>query len=228
MQNRAFIHRWAPVKLAAAAIVCQAGAFPANAASAMSNPAVAAIAAAGASTVPAQPASVAAAQPSQPGTPLSAANSLPPVSSRGSAGEAVQAPRHTDAPELAALQAQIALWKARAEIAKYKAEVKRAEDSLTAAAAGAAPSGTAPSISLAAPMPAGGAIGDRVKGFSSEMPRLVSLRAFDGQFNAIVDINGRTVPVQPGDALDGGWQVVSIDDGGVKLANGKRVRTLRP
>ncbi|WP_223999967.1 type IV pilus biogenesis protein PilP [Cupriavidus pinatubonensis] len=153
---------------------------------------------------------------------------MPAATSSGSAGEAAQAPRHTDAPELAALQAQIALWKARAEIAKYKAEVKRAEDSLTAAAAGAAPSSGAPAISLAAPMPTAAGIGDRVKGLSPESHRLVSLRAFDGHYNAIVDVNGRTVPVQPGDALDGGWKVVSIDDGGVKLANGKRVRTLRP
>jgi len=223
MQNPVFIHRWAPVALAAATIVCQAAAFPAYAA-AMSNPAAAAIAAEGASALTTQPASIAAAQPPA----SSGASNLPPATSGGSAGEAARAPRHTDAPELAALQAQIALWKARAEIAKYKAEVKRAEDSLTAAAAGAAPSGGASAISLAAPMPVGGAIGDRVKGFSPEMPRLVSLRAFDGHYNAIVDVNGRTVPVQPGDALDGGWKVVSIDDGGVKLANGKRVRTLRP
>ncbi|MNL84725.1 Type IV pilus biogenesis [compost metagenome] len=63
---------------------------------------------------------------------------------------------------------------------------------------------------------------------AAEAPRLVALRAFDGQFNAVVEVNGRTVPVVAGDALDGGWKVVSIDDRGVKLANGKRVRTLRP
>ncbi|CAG2155437.1 type IV pilus biogenesis protein PilP [Cupriavidus numazuensis] len=227
MQNRAFIHRWAPVALAAA-IGCQAAAFSANAAAATSNLAAAAIAAAAANPVTTQPASTAAAQPSLPSAAPQGASHLPAATSAGSAGEAVQAPRPTDAPELAALQAQIALWKARAEIAKYKAEVKRAEDSLTATPAGGAPSVGAPGISLAAPMPVGGAIGDRAKGLSTETLRLVSLRAFDGHFNAIVDVNGRTVPVQPGDALDGGWKVVSIDEVGVKLANGKRVRTLRP
>ncbi|MNT23126.1 Type IV pilus biogenesis [compost metagenome] len=62
----------------------------------------------------------------------------------------------------------------------------------------------------------------------SDGTRLVSLRAFDGHYNAILDVDGRTVPVQAGDTLDGGWKVVSIDDAGVRLANGKRVRTLRP
>ncbi|CAG9180266.1 hypothetical protein LMG23992_04191 [Cupriavidus laharis] len=224
MQNRAFIHRWAPAALAAA-IGCQALVFSSNAAAATANPAVAAIAAAAAGPTSAQPASSAAAQ----AFPQASAASLTPATgSASAAGEAVQAQRHTDAPELAALQAQIALWKARAEIAKYKAEVKRAEDSLTATAAGGAPSPGVGAISLAAPMPVGSATGDRAKGFSSEAPRVVSLRAFDGNFNAIVDVNGRMVPVQPGDALEGGWKVVAIDEGGVKLANGKRVRTLRP
>lgn len=226
MQNPAFIHRWAPVAIAAA-IVCQAAMFPAHSAAGMSNPAASAIAAAGAGPVTAQPASIAAAQPALPvaAAPGAANQTQPP--SGGSSGEAVQAPRHTDAPELAALQSQIALWKARAEIAKYKAEVKRAEDSLTAAA-GVTQSAGAPAISLAAPMPAGGAIADRVKAPSSDSHRLVRLGAVDGHYNAIVDVNGRTVPVQPGDALDGGWKVVGIDEGGVRLANGKRVRTLRP
>ncbi|KUE86497.1 pilus assembly protein PilP [Cupriavidus necator] len=121
------------------------------------------------------------------------------------------------------MQSQLALWKARAEIAKYKAEVKRAEDSITAAPAGAPQPGGAPSISLTGPMPTGGA-SPRL----SDGTRLVSLRAFDGHYNAILDVDGRTVPVQAGDTLDGGWKVVSIDDAGVRLANGKRVRTLRP
>ncbi|MFJ4291239.1 type IV pilus biogenesis protein PilP [Cupriavidus sp. NPDC089707] len=141
--------------------------------------------------------------------------------------EAAQPSRPTDAPELAALQSQLALWKARAEIAKYKAEVKRADDALVAAPPGAAPGAGVASISLAGPMPAGG-VAERAPRLAPEAPRLVSLRAFDGHYNAVVDVSGRTVPVQAGDTLDGGWKVVSIDDAGVKLANGKRVRTLRP
>lgn len=126
------------------------------------------------------------------------------------------------------MQSQIALWRARAEIAKYKAEVKRSEESVLNPGAGGAPAGGGvPGVSLLGPVPAAG-VAERMPRQAAEAPRLVSLRAFDGQFNAVVEVNGRTVPVVAGDALDGGWKVVGIDDGGVKLANGKRVRTLRP
>ncbi|MFS8981445.1 type IV pilus biogenesis protein PilP [Cupriavidus necator] len=228
MQKRAFNSRQAPAALAILVLV-GLSAFPsANAASAMSNPAAAAIASAsaGGGSVTSQSAVVAPAQ--SPMATASTASMVPPASAAAAATEAAQPSRHTDAPELAVLQSQLALWKARAEIAKFKAEVKRAEESLTAPAAGApSAAGGAPSISLTGPMPAGG-IAERAPRMASESTRLVSLRAFDGHYNAVVDVGGRTLPVQAGDTLDGGWKVVSIDDGGVKLANGKRVRTLRP
>ncbi|QBY56492.1 type IV pilus biogenesis protein PilP (plasmid) [Cupriavidus oxalaticus] len=181
----------------------------------MSNPVAAAIASAGGGTVTSRAGTGPAVQPV-----AATAASTPPV-------ETAQPSRPTDAPELAALQSQLALWKARAEIAKFKAEVKRAEDSMVAAPAGAAPGAGVPSVSLGGPMPTGG-VAERAPLLAPEAPRLVSLRAFDGHYNAVVDVSGRTVPVQTGDMLDGGWKVVSIDDGGVKLANGKRTRTLRP
>ncbi|WP_256441900.1 MULTISPECIES: type IV pilus biogenesis protein PilP [unclassified Cupriavidus] len=190
----------------------------------MSNPVAAAIASAGGS-----PANTQGTAPSVPSTAATSAtgNVAPTAATTPPAVETAQPSRPTDAPELAALQSQLALWKARAEIAKYKAEVKRAEDSLIAAPAGGATGAGAPSISLAGPMPAGG-VAERAPRLAPEAPRLVSLRAFDGHYNAVVDVSGRTIPVQAGDTLDGGWKVVSIDDGGVKFANGKRVRTLRP
>ncbi|WP_243736896.1 type IV pilus biogenesis protein PilP [Cupriavidus sp. L7L] len=215
MQNRAFNLRWTPAALAIAATVGFSVIVPANAASTMSNPVAAAIASAGGGSVTSQPGTGQAVQ-----AVAATSASTPPV-------EMAQPTRPTDAPELAALQSQLALWKARAEIAKFKAEVKRAEDSLVAAPPGAAPGAGVPSVSLGGPMPTGG-VGERAPRLAPEAPRLVSLRAFDGHFNAVVDVSGRTVPVQAGDTLDGGWKVVSIDDGGVKLANGKRVRTLRP
>lgn len=215
MQNRAFNLRWTPAALAIAATVGFSVIVPANAASTMSNPVAAAIASAGAGTVTSQPGTVQAAQ-----AVTATSASTPPM-------ETAQPSRPTDAPELAALQSQLALWKARAEIAKFKAEVKRAEDSMVAAPPGAAPGAGVPSVSLGGPMPTGG-VAERAPRLAPEAPRLVSLRAFDGHFNAVVDVSGRTVPVQAGDTLDGGWKVVSIDDGGVKLANGKRTRTLRP
>lgn len=223
MQNHAFNLRWAPFALAIAA-VCQAAPVAAYAASAMSNPVSAAIASAGGGPVSSQPAS----SPSAQSPSVGAATAGVGATAVAVNGATVDEPsRPTAAPELAALQSQLQLWKARAEIAKYKAEVKRAEDSLVAAPAGAAQGAGVASISLAGPMPASGVV-ERAPRLAAEAPRLVSLRAFDGHYNAIVDVNGRTIPVQAGDALDGGWKVVSIDDAGVKLANGKRVRTLRP
>ncbi|GLC91960.1 hypothetical protein Tamer19_13680 [Cupriavidus sp. TA19] len=215
MQNRAINLRWTPAALAIAATIGLSVTVPAKAASTMSSPVAAAIASAGGGTVTSQPGKGQQAQ-----AVAATAASTPPV-------ETAQPSRPTDAPELAALQSQLALWKARAEIAKLKAEVKRAEDSMVAAPAGAPPGAGVASISLGGAMPSGG-IAERAPRLAPETPRLVSLRAFDGHYNAVVDVSGRTAPVQAGDILDGGWKVVSIDDGGVKLANGKRVRTLRP
>ncbi|MDK3022939.1 type IV pilus biogenesis protein PilP [Cupriavidus taiwanensis] len=217
MQNRAFHLRWTSAALAIAAIVGLSATDPSHAAS-ISNPAAAAIASAGGGAVTAQAGTGAATPAAAGGTPTAA--TTPPV-------ETAQPSRATESSELAVLQSQLALWKAKAEIAKYKAEVKRADDSLVAAPAGATPGAGVASISLAGPMPAGGAA-ERAPRLAAEAPRLVSLRAFDGHYNAVVDVSGRTMPVQAGDTLDGGWKVVSIDGGGVKLANGKRVRTLRP
>lgn len=222
MQNRAFNLRWTPAALAIAATVGFSVIVPANAASTMSNPVAAAIASAGGGSVTSQPGTGQAAQ-----AVAAAATATSPSAGSAPSVETAQPSRPTDAPELAALQSQLALWKARAEIAKFKAEVKRAEDSMVAAPAGTPPGAGVPSISLGGPMPTGG-VAERAPRVAPEAPRLVSLRAFDGHYNAVVDVSGRTVPVQAGDTLDGGWKVVSIDDGGVKLANGKRMRTLRP
>ncbi|MEM5432375.1 conserved exported hypothetical protein [Cupriavidus taiwanensis] len=245
MQNRPFNLRCTQFGVAIAAVLLQSVACSANAASSMSDPISAAIAAAGrkqpASQPAAQPtarpatsqqeaappASTPAAQPSGASAVAPAAVSAAASATAAAAVDAAASLRHTEASELAALQSQIALWKARAEIAKYKAEVKRAEESLLSASQGAAPAGAAPAISLSGPVPTAG-VAERMPRQAGDAHRLVSLRAFDGQFNAVVDVNGRTVPVVAGDALDGGWKVVSIDDGGVKIANGKRVRTLRP
>ncbi|WP_427308532.1 type IV pilus biogenesis protein PilP [Cupriavidus sp. H39] len=248
MQNRPFKLRSTQFRVAIAAVLLQSVACSANAASSMSDPISAAIAAAGrkpashsaTESAPQQqarpvtsrqeaapPASTPAAQPSGASAVAPAVVSAAASATTAAAADAATSPRHTEASELAALQSQIALWKARAEIAKYKAEVKRAEESLLSASQGAAPAGAAPAISLSGPVPTAG-VAERMPRQAGDAHRLVSLRAFDGQFNAVVDVNGRTVPVVAGDALDGGWKVVSIDDGGVKIANGKRVRTLRP
>lgn len=59
-------------------------------------------------------------------------------------------------------------------------------------------------------------------------PRAISLHAYDGKYTAMVEVNGQAIPVRAGDTLDGGWKVAGIDDAGIKIVNGKRVRILRP
>ncbi|MBY4898652.1 type IV pilus biogenesis protein PilP [Cupriavidus sp. AU9028] len=137
--------------------------------------------------------------------------------------QAAPAGRLTDASELAALQSQHALWKVRAEIAKLKAEVRRSEEG------GGAPL-PSPSVGFPVSLQASGPMQPAIERATPgrDAPRLLALRAFDGDYNAVLEIGGRAVPVQAGDVLEGGWKVVTIGDDGVKLANGKRVRTLRP
>lgn len=126
--------------------------------------------------------------------------------------------RSSESDELANLQRQIPLWKARAEIAKYQAEVRKSDpvSGLSTPLPGAAPpAAQVPAPAMAAPAPAEG-------------PRAVSLRAYDGKYSGVVEVNGQATTVRTGDTLEGGWKVASIDGAGIKLVNGKRVRMLRP
>lgn len=131
------------------------------------------------------------------------------------------------AKELEALQAEIPLWKAKAEIAKYRAEVSKAEQSmggtlgapLPIPGAGQLPQGPMPNA-----MPV--RIPTSVDRGEADGMRLVTLRAFDGRFDAVVDIGGNVVTVRAGDTV-GQWKVTTIGSAGVQLTSGKRVRTLR-
>ena len=143
------------------------------------------------------------------------------VSPAAAAGaQLAQGARSSESDELANLQKQIPLWKARAEIAKYQAEVRKSE----------------PAVGLAAPLPAAtmaaaqGAVPAAAPAASALAagPRAISLHAYDGKYTAMVEVNGQAIPVRAGDTLDGGWKVAGIDDAGIKIVNGKRVRILRP
>ncbi|TWG87967.1 type IV pilus biogenesis protein PilP [Cupriavidus gilardii J11] len=206
--------------LAAATLVSMAvAAFPAAAHGSL-NPAAAAIAAAGSGEIAKPPAVKPAEAAAIPAKRESTSN----ATISGAGVETGQSGRMTEASELAALQAQHALWKVKAEIAKLKAEVRRNEEG-----AGLPPGMPAvgPGISLQSPMPMQRPI-ERVAPMSADSPRVLSVRAFDGDYTAVLEVGGQTTPVQAGDTLDGGWKVVTIGDDGVKLANGKRVRMLRP
>lgn len=134
-------------------------------------------------------------------------------------------PSNPKAKELETLQADIALWKAKAELAKYRAEVSKAEQMggtlgapLPVAGAGQLLQSPIPIASPVRPAPS-------VDRGETDGMRLVSLRAFDGRFDALIDLGGNVVTVRAGDSV-GSWKVTSIDSAGVKLTSGKRVRTL--
>lgn len=140
---------------------------------------------------------------------------------------ATPSPVSQKAKELESLQAEIPLWKAKAEIAKYRAEVAKAEQSmggtlgapLPISGAGQLLQGPMPNAMPARPAPS-------VDRGEADGMRLVTLRAFDGRFDALVDFGGNVLTVRAGDSV-GPWKVTTIDSAGVKLTSGKRVRTLR-
>jgi type IV pilus biogenesis protein PilP len=126
--------------------------------------------------------------------------------------------------ELGALAREELLWKKRATIAKYKADVKAAESH--------EPGG------LTAPLPplpmAGGLPSDAmpVSGLpvamaGSNRPGLVRIGGADSRFDALIDVGGHIVDVLAGDQIAGGWKVADIDASQVRLTRGKQVLVLR-
>lgn len=130
--------------------------------------------------------------------------------------------RSSESDELANLQRQIPLWKARAEIAKYQAEVRKSDP--VSGLSTPLPGTATPAAQVQAPAPAPAMAAPAL----AEGPRAVSLRAYDGKYSGVVEVNGQATTVRTGDTLEGGWKVASIDGAGIKLVNGKRVRMLRP
>ncbi|WP_116138411.1 type IV pilus biogenesis protein PilP [Trinickia diaoshuihuensis] len=132
------------------------------------------------------------------------------------------------AEELANLQAQIPILEAKAEIAKLKAQIENG---------GTAPSGLAQG--MPSPMNAWGGTpapastsqsgSSSATSGSADKPGMqaVSISGFDGRYQAVLTIDGRTVSVRPGETIEGGWKVTSITESSVTLAHGKRVVVLR-
>lgn len=219
MKARGVDARWTRMAAAMTLVSMVVAAFPVAAQGSL-NPAAAAIAAAGSGAIAKSP----AVEPAEAAAVSTKRDSTSEAANSSAGVETVQPGRMTEASELAALQSQHALWKVKAEIAKLKAEVRRNEESVGLATA-MPPVGSG--VSLQSPMPMQRPI-ERVAAASPNAPRLLSVRAFDGDYTAVLEIGGHTTPVQAGDTLEGGWQVVTIGDDGVKLANGKRIRMLRP
>jgi type IV pilus biogenesis protein PilP len=140
------------------------------------------------------------------------------------ASVSANAPQRATVPdELAELQSQVPLWKARAEIAKYKADVRNAETSPSAG----------PSASLGAPLPQAQPTAVTVPmhnpapSADANSIRVVSIRAYKGQYAAALDIGGNIVNTQPGDVIEGDWLVSSISDTQVQLSKKGLTRVVR-
>lgn len=138
--------------------------------------------------------------------------------------EATSAPASDSANQLAALQAQIPLWQARARIAKLKAEIQHAEKggstnehgTISGANVADAPVATPPSMGSRPPS-------------SAQAPtiHLETVSAYNGHYVALLDINGAGVQVRQGDEISGGWTISRITDSAVELVRGKESRLLR-
>jgi type IV pilus biogenesis protein PilP len=55
----------------------------------------------------------------------------------------------------------------------------------------------------------------------------LSIGAFDGVYEARLQVSGEVVNVRKGDELQNGWKVVNIDDSAVTLVRGHEHKTLR-
>jgi type IV pilus biogenesis protein PilP len=147
--------------------------------------------------------------------PVLNANIAQPTASTGATGIV-----GSEADELGALDKQAALWKKRAEIARYKAEVSASDARQQVPLSAALPmaQGALP------PLPAAS---QSALGASHGRPTLVRIGGADGRYDALIDVDGHTVDAFAGDTLEGGWRVVAIDAGSVHLLRGKQQLTLR-
>jgi type IV pilus biogenesis protein PilP len=118
------------------------------------------------------------------------------------------------------LQSQVALLRVKAEIARLQAEIRTAGAAAASPASlPAAQAGHPAAVSNPEPHAASTVLRDDV--------RLVSVDAYNGQFGALLDIGGRSVPVRERDVIDGGWTVARISGTAVELRRGAQTRVVR-
>ncbi|WP_144157351.1 type IV pilus biogenesis protein PilP [Paraburkholderia sp. BCC1885] len=153
------------------------------------------------------------ARASTPSIPSAAVQALP----AGAGNVGSTAPSVTD--ELAALQREIPVLRARAEIAKLQADIA------TAAAAGQSTQPTQPArpaTQVTGAHAAAGAPEQQMDG--ADDLGLLSVAAWEGHYVAMLQTGGRGIAVSEGDVLDGGWRVVHIDGTSVELSRRGQAR----
>jgi type IV pilus biogenesis protein PilP len=125
------------------------------------------------------------------------------------------------ADDWSTLQSQVAMLRVKAEIARLQAEIR------TAGAAAASPA-SLPAVQAGQPAPAASNPEPRTAStVLRDDVRLVSVDAYNGQFGALLDIGGRSVPVRERDVIDGGWTVARISGTAVELRRGAQTRVVR-
>jgi len=153
----------------------------------------------------------------QPGTPVGVS-------------KPAAAPVGSESDEISILMKRAAVLKVKAEIAKYEADIRSAETRGLPSAPGGAPGQFAdPSMSPTFAVP-----GNQPKmpalsaGTAPGKPHLVQIGGADGNYAAVIEINGHTITdAVAGTQLDDDWKVVAVDAKQVKVARGKRVLVLK-
>ncbi|MCD9230425.1 type IV pilus biogenesis protein PilP, partial [Ralstonia pseudosolanacearum] len=121
------------------------------------------------------------------------------------------------------------LWKTKAELTKYKADVAEAEARIQRANTGGAvgaPGVPTSGVTLSGNLPAGTTPPAPAASGVSGKPRLLYIGVAGTQHVAHIEVDGRPADVVVGDPVEGGWTVASIDAAHVKLVRGKRVLVL--
>lgn len=116
--------------------------------------------------------------------------------------------------QLAQEQAQTMLLMARATNAKLREQIKEADKSGAVALNGLLGGLNAP---LTAPK----------KQATDNDERVTSIQGAGSEYQAFLQVGGRTIIVEVGDTLSDGWRVARITSSSVELSNGKSTRTLR-
>ncbi|MDR5791731.1 type IV pilus biogenesis protein PilP [Caballeronia sp. LP003] len=161
--------------------------------------------------------------------PVAAANPVqapaPTISTAASApARADQPAAVSPADRLAALQGRIPELKAQAEIAELEARIRTANGS------GATSSSGKPSVvdsTMPRPFPNNRPVPSA--GISGGAPTIdvVSIRAYNGDYTASLQVNGSVVPVRRGDMIDGDWTVSAINASQVQLTRKGVTRVVR-
>jgi len=129
---------------------------------------------------------------------------------------AASGPKLSISEQVAQEQAQTSLLMVRVTNAKLRQQIKDAEKSGSAASSDFL-------AGLNAPLTAPNAVKKQI----DNDERVTSIQGAGSNYQAFLQISGRTTIAEVGDILSDGWRVTQITSSSVVLTNGKNIRTLR-